>query len=91
MSAVTSNVCPVCGDELPCGRMYCSMACRRKGNSIHLEQGIAIAPSETKGRKAPMTDAEFDAMYQQLQRELRDAGKPLFVKRPMPATGAGQG
>ena len=46
--------------------------------SKHKTLRAAILPSETKGRKAPMTDDEFIREYQREARKLRDAGLPVI-------------
>ena len=41
-------------------------------------EAAAIVPSETKGRKAPMTDEEFIWLLERERRELVAAGRPTI-------------
>ena len=77
-----TRICPICGDEFTVNRWrpgtYCSPECGREGTAIMLRRA-AVIPSETKpARTRRMTDQEFDTLYAQIQRELLDAGRPLF-------------
>lgn len=44
----------------------------------HKGETAAILPSDTRGRKAPMTDTEKDDLLRQIEQQLRRDGKEVY-------------